>query len=295
LTKSNLSIESDSGPVAQLVEHWTFNPGVQGSNPCGIALLFLGVTMVRKIFTRKKSTKKTISKTPHKETLETIEESVIDAGKDVDVIRESVLDSGKDVDVIRKEIIDAGKDVDVIRESVLDSGKDVDEIKEDVDEISETVDEIKDDVDKIIAKQKSILKRIPSKLKPDKFAFDDMAQQIVGAIIISSPLAVTEEVWMLANQLDITRLILIFGITLIFDILLIYFTKYQAVEKENVLNFIPLRLISLLVISYLAAGLILFLFGVIGGQVNSTLWAGKLILFVGLFANIGAGAADILK
>ena len=182
-----------------------------------------------------------------------------------------------------------------IEESVIDSGKDVDEIKEDVDEIKDDVDEIKEDVDEIIKKQDSILKKFKSKLKPDKFAYDDVAQQIVGAIILSTPLAVTEEVWILAGALDITRLILIVLVTLIFDILLIYYTKYQKVEKENILNFIPLRLVSLLVVSYLAATLILYLFGVIGGQVDSMLWAFKLILFVGLFANIGAGAADILK
>ncbi|MBT4870268.1 MAG: DUF2391 family protein [Candidatus Diapherotrites archaeon] len=251
--------------------------------------------MVRRMFTRKKTAKKTILKTPHKETLETIEESVLDSGKDVDLIRKEIIDAGKDVDVIRESVIDSGKDVDEIKESVLDSGKDVDEIKEDVDEIKDDVDEIKEDVDEIIAKQKSLLKRIPSKLKPDKFAFDDIAQQIVGAIILSTPLAVTEEVWGLAGALDITRLILIVLVTLVFDILLIYYTKYQKVEKQNILNFIPLRLVSLLIVSYLAAGLILYLFGVIGGQVDSALWAGKLILFVGLFANIGAGAADILK
>ena len=216
--------------------------------------------MVRRIFSRKKTTKKSVSKTPHKETLESIEESVLDSGKDVDVIRESVLDSGKDVD-----------------------------------EIKEDVDEIKEDVDEIIKKQDSILKKFKARLKPDKFSFDDIAQQIVGAIILSTPLAVTEEVWRLADALDITRVILIVLVTLIFDILLIYYTKYQKVEKQNILNFIPLRLVSLLVVSYLAATLILYLFGVIGGQVDSWLWAGKLILFVGLFANIGAGAADILK
>ena len=198
-----------------------------------------------------------------------------------ETIEEEIIDAGKDVDFIRKEVVDSGKDVDFIRKEVVDSGKDLDELKEDVDEI--------------IAKQKSLLKRIPSKLKPDKFAFDDIAQQIVGAIIVSSPLAVTQEVWMLAQSLDITRLSLIVLITLAFDILLIYYTKYQSVEKENVFKFIPLRLVSLLGISYLAAMLILFLFGVIGGQVNSVIWASKLILFVGLFANIGAGAADILK
>ncbi len=211
--------------------------------------------MVQRIFK-----KKTTSKINHKNTLETIEESV--------------LDSGKDVDVIREEVIDAGKDVD---------------------EIKEDVDEIKEDVDEIIKKQDSILKKFKSRLKPDKFAFDDVAQQIVGAIIVSSPLAVTEEVWRLAGALDITRLILMVGITITFDILLIYYTKYQRVEKEKVLKFFPVRLISLLVISYIAATIILVLFGVIFGQVNSVFWAIKLILFVGLFANIGAGAADILK
>jgi len=190
---------------------------------------------------------------------------------------------------------DENKTLENIRDEVVESGKDVEDIKEDVDDISETVDDIKEDVDELLKKHDSLLKKFKFKLKPDKFAFDDFAQQIVGAIIISAPLAVTAEVWMLADHLDLTRLILIFGITLFFDILLIYFTKYQAVEKENIFKFIPLRLISLLVVSYLAAGLILFLFGVIGGQVNSIMWAAKLILFVGLFANIGAGAADMLK
>jgi len=209
--------------------------------------------MVRKVFIRKKTNKKSVSQTNTNKTLENIHDEIIE------------------------------------------SGKDVDEISETVDDIKDDVDDIKEDVDELIKKHDSLLKKFKFKLKPDKFAFDDIAQQIVGAIIISSPLAVTAEVWMLADQLDITRLILIFGITLFFDILLIYFTKYQSVEKESVLKFVPLRLLSLLIISYLAAGLILFLFGVIGGQVNSVFWAGKLIIFVGLFANIGAGAADMLK
>jgi uncharacterized membrane protein len=194
-----------------------------------------------------------------------------------------------------ESIIDSGKNVDEIKAYIIDSGKDVDEIKEDVDEISETVDDIKEDVGELIKKHDSLLNKFKFKLKPDKFAFDDIAQQIVGAIIISSPLAVTAEVWMLANSLDLIKIILIVGITLLFDVLLIYYTKYQSVEKENILKFIPLRLVSLLIISYLTSGLILFLFGVIWGQVNSVVWAVKLILFVGLFANIGAGAADMLK
>jgi len=199
------------------------------------------------------------------------------------------------LECIEDQVFDSGKNVDEIKEHVIDAGKDVDEIKEDVGEIYDAVDEIKEDVDELIKKQDSILKKFALKLKPDKFSFDDIAQQIVGAIIISSPLAVTEEVWMLSGNLDFFRIILLLGITLLFDILLIYFTKYQHVEKESMLKFIPTRLFSLLVVSYIAAAFILYLFGVIGGQITTQLGIVKLIIFVGLFANIGAGAADMLR
>jgi uncharacterized membrane protein len=187
-----------------------------------------------------------------------------------------------------EQVIDSGKDVDDILE-------DTEELQEDVEEIKVDVDEIKEDVDKIISKQNSLIKKLKDKITPDKFSFDDLAQQIVGAVVLSAPLAVTEEVWSLSSNLNITRLILIILITLIFDILLIYFTKYQAVENESLFNIIPTRLVSLLLVSYLIATLILTLFGVIGGEVNSLSSSINLIIFIGLFANIGAGAADMLR
>ena len=80
--------------------------------------------------------------------------------------------------------------------------------------------------------------RMSSRIVPDEFAWDDLAQQIVGAIILSTPLAVTQEVWVLSQQLDIARLIAIVLITLVFDILLIYHTKYQLVKEQKILSFI---------------------------------------------------------
>ena len=189
---------------------------------------------------------------------------------------------------ISKEMEESSEKLEVIEEEVKDAGKDVDEIKEDV-------EELKEDIDNIQKGQRSILNRLRGRIVPDKFAFDDLAQQIVGALILSSPLAVTQEVWILAGALDIYRVVVILAITLIFNILLIYFTKYQAVEEQKILHFIPTRLLSQLIVSYTTAALMLYIFGVIGGQVTSTFWTIKLIIFVGLFANIGAGTADLLK
>ncbi len=206
----------------------------------------------------------------------------------VDDIKEEVEDTGKDVDEIKEEIIDAGKDIDEIKEEVEDTGKDVDEIKEDVDDIKEEVVEI-------TKKQNTILKKISAQLLPSEFNFNDVAQQIVGAIILSSPLAVTEEVWNLAKELDPARIMVIIGITLLFDILLIYYTAYRKEKEKKIINLIPARLFSMILISYLTATTILYVFGVIGIYITDLDWAIRLVIFVGLFANVGAGTADIIR
>ncbi len=146
------------------------------------------------------------------------------------------------------------------------------------------------------AGQRSISQKVnPKRLIPEAFHFDDLAQQIIGAMVLTAPLAVTQEVWMLANELDFVRVLILVGLTLLFDILLIYYTKYQVVKNEKIISFIPIRLFSLVVVSYVGAFLMLYIFGVIGNEITNPVWAFKLVVFVGLFSNIGAGAADMLK
>ncbi len=187
------------------------------------------------------------------------------------------------------------ENLDDIVEDIQEATKDIDEIQEDVDEIQEDVEEIQSDVKEIKKSQKSLLTRMSSRLIPDEFAWDDLAQQIVGAIILSTPLAVTQEVWILSQQLDLIRIFAILALTLVFDILLIYHTKYQLVKEQKVLSFIPLRLLSLLLVSYISAAMMLLIFGVIGYEITEPFGILKLVILVGLFANIGAGTADLLK
>ena len=221
--------------------------------------------------------------------LDKIMEHVSDSSKDVDVIVEEVKDTGKDVDEIKEEVVDTGKDIDEIKEEVKDTGKDVDRLREDIGKLKSAFSILRSG-QHIIAR-----KLDPRRLIPEEFHFDDLAQQIVGAMILSAPLAVTQEVWRLAQQLDIARVLVLVGIALLFDILLIYFTKYQVVKEEKILSFIPTRLFSLVLVSYVTAAIMLCVFGVIGNEVTDLSWALRLVIFVGLFANIGAGTADILK
>ena len=192
------------------------------------------------------------------------------------------------IEDMAEDIMEASKDIDEIQ-------GDVDEIQEDVGEIQEGVEELQGAIEEIKKGQKSLLQRLSGRFVPEEFAWDDLAQQIVGAIILSTPLAVTAEVWMLSQQLDPARIIAILTVTLVFNILLIYYTKYQIVKEQKILSFIPVRLLSQLIVSYVSAATMLYIFGIIGGQVSEPLEILKLIIFVGLFANIGAGTADLLK
>jgi uncharacterized membrane protein len=114
-------------------------------------------------------------------------------------------------------------------------------------------------------------------------------------MVLSAPLAVTSEVWDLSGGLDWLRIGVIILVTLLFNILLIYYTKYQSVESERILGVVPTRLFSQVLVSYSTAFLMLYMMGVIGGPVTGMGETIRLVAFVGLFSNIGAGAADLLK
>lgn len=189
-------------------------------------------------------------------------------------IKKEVDDTGEDVDYIRT-------DLEKIKKEVFDTGEGIDDLKEDIDDLKEGIQKLH---------KPSIIRTLA-----DKFGWDDFAQQIVGAVILSAPFAVTEEVWNLARNLTTSRIFLIIVLTILFDILLLYHTKFQKMEHKKIVAGIPLRLISLLFVTYAVSALILSLFGILGGQIIAPMWEIKIIIFVGLFANIGACTADLIR
>jgi uncharacterized membrane protein len=213
--------------------------------------------------------------------------------EDVKKILEDIKELNRDIGEAGEEIEETGEDVDQIKENVDSLLKEFDETGEDVEEIKEDIEEIKEDIGtmhKVLLKGK----KFATKVIPDRFASKDIAQQIVGATILSAPFSVTEEVWNLARDLNATHIIFIVLITVLFDVLLFYYTRYQKTEEKKFLEF-PKRIISIILVTYITSAVVLTVFGVIGGRIQDNLWAIKLIVMVGLFANIGAGTADLIK
>ena len=203
----------------------------------------------------------------------------------------------KSKEKLREDIKRILEDIQELNKDVGETGEEIEETGEDVEEIKENIEEIKEDLGTLkrtMFKGKEIFSRVATKVLPDKFASKDIAQQIVGATILSSPFAVTEEVWNLARNLTTINIVALIAITVLFDILLFHYTKYQKTENKRFLE-LPKRIISLLIVTYAASAIVLSVFGVIGGQIQDSLWAMKLVVMVGLFANIGAGTADLIR
>ncbi len=152
-------------------------------------------------------------------------------------------------------------------------------------------------VKRIMRKRKGIISLVRRSSKLERFGFDDLAQQVVGAFLFSAPFSVTEEVWRLANNLTPFRVALIIFFTVFVSTLIIYYTKFQRVAKEDIGKpyiHIPKRLVSLFIVSYSCAFFVLWLFGVIG-YITDPYWIFKLVVFVSFFSSLGAATADILK
>ncbi|MEM2919047.1 MAG: DUF2391 family protein [Candidatus Altiarchaeota archaeon] len=121
-----------------------------------------------------------------------------------------------------------------------------------------------------------------------RFSFHDFLQQVVGAMILSAPFIVTQEVWELAKDLDTIRITIIIPLT----VFLGYFVlKYTHKEKTCDM---PQRMFSLIIVSYTCSFFVLSTVGIIGNIITDTIWAAKLVVLVSLFSTIGAATADTL-
>ena len=145
---------------------------------------------------------------------------------------------------------------------------------------------------------------LAQRIRPERFGVDDVAQQIFGAVLLATPFSVTEEVWILAKELDPLRLLVFVVLSIVVVTIIIYYTKFQKVAKESIggefdthivgKTYIPKRLVSLFLVSYSVTWFILWLFGVMN-HVSNPAWSFRIFIFVSFFASMGAATADILK
>lgn len=95
-----------------------------------------------------------------------------------------------------------------------------------------------------------------------RFKLADTAQQIVGGFLLAGPFVVTDEVWWLASNMSTLQVVLTVLIVLLIGYGALYKADQRDPDREPEFGGIPLRYISLIIVSYLS---VLILAVAIGG------------------------------
>jgi uncharacterized membrane protein len=153
-------------------------------------------------------------------------------------------------------------------------------LNENMTKLSRQVDEIQEELDR--------------KNRPDKLGWDDVVQEIIGAITFSIPFLFTEEIWEIAKTIEIWRTLAIFLMTLFVAYLFISKSKLSNIEKEE-WHRIPKRLLTVTTVSYMTSVLLIYIYGInnianlsLGQYISAT-------IIVSTFAVIGAITVDLVK
>lgn len=128
-----------------------------------------------------------------------------------------------------------------------------------------------------------------------RFSVADLAQQMVGGFLFAGPFIVTEEVWRLAKNMTPFHSLITVVIVLIIGFGALYTADVgRDMNKERELGGIPLRLISLVFVSYSSVTLLTFVLNapVTFEATNITIM--KTICIASIFSLIGAATADTI-
>ncbi len=121
----------------------------------------------------------------------------------------------------------------------------------------------------------------------------DISQIFVGALLVSSPLCFTEEVWTLSEGLKLTNIYYLMFCSVVAVTSFVYFNFYRFKLRGNLIQFLK-RIFAIYFISTLSVVLVLFLIDKfpVGSQ---PLVAFKRVIIIGFPAIFGAAVTDYLK
>ncbi len=121
----------------------------------------------------------------------------------------------------------------------------------------------------------------------------DIFQMIVGAYILCVPVAFTEEVWTLSQELPLKNVMYVAGMSVFFVACYVYFNFYRYNLKENIFEYIK-RVIATYGVSLLAVGLFLTVIDKCPWQTDMIL-AVKRIILVTFPSSMAATISDTIK
>lgn len=133
-----------------------------------------------------------------------------------------------------------------------------------------------------------------------RFKIADTAQQVVGGILLAGPFVVTEEVWVLARNMNLLQALVTVGLVVAIGYGALYKADDRDPDREREVGGIPLRFLSLITVAFGSALILAMAFNAPAtfladlaqaDQVRVTLKAAS----VGaVFAVVGAATADSL-
>jgi uncharacterized membrane protein len=144
-----------------------------------------------------------------------------------------------------------------------------------------------------------------------RFRLADTAQQIVGGFLLAGPFVVTEEVWTLAADMTWVQAVATVGIVLATGYGTLYKADDRDPDSESGVGGVPLRFVSLILVSYCSVLVLALSFGAPGtfldGGTGTTVGVGRFTVALGtvevtlkavsvgaVFSVIGAATADSL-
>ncbi|MBS3760684.1 DUF2391 family protein [Halodesulfurarchaeum sp.] len=130
-------------------------------------------------------------------------------------------------------------------------------------------------------------------MRRPRFRPADVAQQMVGGLLLAGPFVVTEEVWVLAEQMTIFHT----AITILAVIVVGYSALYKAdkdrdVDVEAKFLGIPLRFLSVLLVAIGSVSLLTFLLAAPKTFGATPLTTVTTVSIGSIFSVVGAAAAD---
>lgn len=121
----------------------------------------------------------------------------------------------------------------------------------------------------------------------------DILQIIIGATILAIPVGLTEETWILAEQLKMKNVLLLCFISIFFIALFVYFNYYRFHFKGYIIEYIK-RVIATYFLSLVTVGLLLTIIEKCPWGIDNIL-AIKRIIITTLPASMAATISDTVK
>ncbi|NJE05860.1 DUF2391 family protein [Thermococcus sp. M36] len=137
-------------------------------------------------------------------------------------------------------------------------------------------------------------KNAEEKGTPDRLGWDDIAQEIVGAITFALPFLFTAELWEIARDISLGRSLAIFLMTLAVAYLFIAKSRIGNLKREELFH-VPKRLLTVTAIAYIISAGMIYLYGINRmADFNQIQYVNATVL-ISTFAVIGAIAVDMVK